>query len=159
VTLDHYDERVSLTQEIRAVIAADALDSLPGAEVNDESRPMMLDTLTGLLTPVGGPGRPRDGRLTVPRHTDEVAPSTVDQESLVEAVARSLREEAGESPDGRARRVMRAYLSPAALSTKVRETRYRPLGVKVALDVDDRLVVRLTDEAVPGRHRDAAQGG
>jgi len=158
VTLDLQYEVVSLTQHIRELIADDALESLPGAETSDETKAIMLDTLTGMLTPVSGPHKPLSGRLAVPENGGEATLATVNQAALADAVAWTLREEAEhDSTARRTRRVLRAYLSPAALQTPVTERRYRPLGVKVALDTDDRLVIRLTDEAVPGRYRDAAQ--
>jgi phosphatidylserine/phosphatidylglycerophosphate/cardiolipin synthase-like enzyme len=158
VTLDLQYEMVSLTQQVRELIAEDALASLPGAETSDETKSIMLDTLTGMLTPVGGPHKPLNGRLAVPGNDAEASLATVDEAGLINAVAWALREEAEhDSTERRTRRVMRAYLSPAALRTPVTERHYRALGVKVALDTDDRLVIRLTDEAVPGRYRDAAQ--
>lgn len=154
VTLDLHDGVVSLTQRIRELIAVNALDSLPGAETSDETQSIMLDTLTGMLTPVNGPHKPASGRLAVPESGGAATLAAVDQAALVDAVAWALRDEAQhDSTARRTRRVLRAYLSPAALRTPVIDRRYRALGVKVALDSDDRLVIRLADEAVPGRYR------
>ena len=157
VTLDLMNETVELTPQVRELIAAGALSTLPGAETSDETKSIMLDTLTGMLTPVGGAPKPRHARLAVPESAGEATLASVDQASLVNAVAWTLREEAEHADNRRTRRVLRAYLSPAALGPPVTERHYRALGVKVALDTDDRLVIRLTDEAVPGRYRDEAQ--
>jgi phosphatidylserine/phosphatidylglycerophosphate/cardiolipin synthase-like enzyme len=157
ISIDLEHERVWVTQDIRDRIADDALDSLPGAEISDEQRPMMLDTLTGLVTPVRGMHKPGSGRLEVPAHPATATLDSIERAALVEAVDRSLHDESAAEANGRQRRVLRAYLSPAALTTPTVDRRFRPLAVKVALDSDDRLIVRLADEMVPGRYRDAAQ--
>src|SRR6266516_2902113 len=162
VSFDLYDERVMLTGTVRDLLAEceDFLDTLPGAEISDESQPMMLDTMSGMLTPVGALSRAPNRNLAVPEHDGEAKLGGIDQAALVEAVTRALNDDgqpAGQAPGSRVKRVVRAYLSPAALTTPAADLHYRPIGVKVALDADDRLVARLAEDAVPGRYRDTAQ--
>jgi phosphatidylserine/phosphatidylglycerophosphate/cardiolipin synthase-like enzyme len=161
VSFDFLDERVSITEQVRRLVAEDALDTLPGAEISDEQREMMLDTLSGLLTPVGGLRRAPDRNLELPEHEGEAQLSGIGQAALAEALTRILNEDgqlAGStSSGGRPKRVVRAYLSPESLTAPSARRRYRPVGIRVALDSDGQLVARLAEDALPGRYQEAAQ--
>ena len=162
VGFDFLDERVLLTDQVRQLAAEDSLGSLPGAEISDEPREMMLDTLSGFVSPVRGPRRAPDRNLEVPEHADEAQLDGISQATLVEALTRTLNDDspvagASAAGGGRRKRVVRAYLSPAELSTPIAERRYSRVGVRVALDEDGQLIARLADNALPGRHQEAAQ--
>ena len=164
VSFDFLDERVSISDEVRDLIKDDELDSLPGAEISDEQRPMMLDTFSGLLSPVGGAYRAGDRNLVPPDHDDEAQLSGIDPAELAEAVARSLNEAddvAGSAATGaaagRRKRVVRAYLSPASLTMPSEERRFRRVGIRVAINEDGRLLARLAEDTLSGRHHDDAQ--
>jgi phosphatidylserine/phosphatidylglycerophosphate/cardiolipin synthase-like enzyme len=161
VSFDFLEERVSIAEQLGGLVAEDALDTLPGAEISDEQREMMLDTLSGLVGPVSGLSRAPSRNLEVPEHDGEAQLSGIDQATLAEAMTRALNEDeqlAGStSSGGRRKRVVRAYLSPGSLTAPSTQRRYRPVGIRVALDADGQLVARLAEDALPGRHQEAAQ--
>jgi phosphatidylserine/phosphatidylglycerophosphate/cardiolipin synthase-like enzyme len=161
VGFDFADERVWLTGPVRELVAADALDTLPGAEISDETQQMMLDTLSGQVIPVGGARRPLVRNMEIPQHPGEAQLGDIDQAALIEAVTRALNEDrqlAGAHSAGqRLKRVVRAYLSPASLTSHSSERHYRAVRIKAALDADGQLVARLAEDAVPGRYRENAQ--
>ncbi|TCJ33729.1 phospholipase D-like domain-containing protein [Parafrankia sp. BMG5.11] len=161
VGVDFLDERVSISPEVARLAAADALHTLPGAETADEQRPMMLNALTGGLSPVKGLFRAPDARLELPEHGDEAQLAGIDPAELANAVTKALNEAdevAGAAPaEGRRKRVIRAYLAPASLTMPSSERRYQPIGIRVATNPDGLLVVRMAEESLSRRHQEVAQ--
>ena len=160
LTLDSLDQSVHVTSGTAEMIAADTLAGQPGAEVNDEERPVLLDTVSGQLMPIkAGNRRAGDRRHIVPEHPGEARPADLLPEALTELMTKVLNEDlvAGSAPaEGDRKRVIRAYLTPSQIKRNG-ERNYRPIRVRVSLDAQERLVIRVVDEILPRRHQEAAQ--
>ncbi|MDT3446729.1 hypothetical protein [Pseudofrankia sp. BMG5.37] len=161
VGVDFLDERVSIPPEIGRLVTADELHTLPGAETADEQRPMMLNALTGGLSQVRGLTRAPTAQLELPEHGDEAQLADIDPAELADAVTKTLNEAdevAGAAPTAaRRKRVIRAYLAPASLTMPSSERRFQAIGIRVAINPDSQLVVRLAEESLSRRHQELAQ--
>jgi phosphatidylserine/phosphatidylglycerophosphate/cardiolipin synthase-like enzyme len=160
LTLDSLNEAVHVTSQTAEMIANGTLDSQPGAEVIDEERQLLLDTVSGLLMPISaGRRRPGDRKLTVPEHDGEAQPAGLRPESLTEVMTRVLNDDqvAGAAPtEGDRKRIIRAYLTPSRIKQNSQRN-YRPIAVRASIDPQDQLVVRVADESLPRRHQEEAQ--
>lgn len=155
---------IEVSADVARLIDANRLHTLKSAETVVESRPVMIEKLSGyvLPVPVRGQSRARDRALTVPVENSPVRVEEASMADVIDAVERGLRSERRDLPDGPARelkKVLSAYVEQTQQGPPAR--RWLPLDVRPVLvpDADsgqDLLLVTVVDEALPSSFREEA---
>lgn len=155
------------TPEISKRIQDGTLADLPGAEIIDDRKLVMLDLLSGHTLPLTGRDRLVRSRFAVPVETGTVDLATVSQSELLSAINRTLDAEYGdllktkagdgEKARGRRLRAHSAHLGPQDRRPVVGR-RWLEMRVALAIDpVTDRLRVRIDDDVLPPARREIAE--
>lgn len=158
VDLPAEEERVSLSEKTRTLLAGDKLSELGCAYQTQEKRPLLFDTLTGRLLPMRAATRltSRELRdLRVPRAANDPRPKDLLRATLIRGIDEDLRRPDQVADEwvtaGRTRlRVIDAYLVPEPVQSR---PRFVPLLVQVAVDEVLGLRVWATDQRLPELER------